>query len=90
MPHCRPPFSIVAAILSALLVVGALCAQTGTTQGNVPKIWGGVYFAAQAERGKALFQDTCTTCHNFDLKGNSGAAPRSSATRSWRTGRLRA
>jgi mono/diheme cytochrome c family protein len=74
MPYCRPPFSIVAAILSALPVIGAL-AQTGTTQGNVPKIWGGVYFAAQAERGKALFQETCTTCHNFDLKGNSGRGP---------------
>jgi hypothetical protein len=36
MPYYRPPFSIVAAILSALLVVGAL-AQTGTTQGDVPK-----------------------------------------------------
>jgi mono/diheme cytochrome c family protein len=74
MPHCRTPISIVAAILFALPVVGAV-AQTGTAQGIVPKIWSGVYVGAQAERGKALFQDTCTTCHNFDLKGNSGRGP---------------
>lgn len=74
MPYRRPLISIVAAILSALPIVGAV-AQPGTAQGNVPKIWSGVYFAAQADRGKALFQDTCTTCHNFDLKGNSGRGP---------------
>ena len=73
-PSSRTPISIVFAILSALTVVDAV-AQTGTPQGNTPKIWSGVYFAAQADRGKALFQDTCTTCHNFDLKGNSGRGP---------------
>jgi mono/diheme cytochrome c family protein len=74
MPRSRTLFPSIAAICLALAAVGVM-AQTGAPQGNVPKIWSGVYFAAQAERGRVVFQDTCTTCHNFDLNGNSGRGP---------------
>jgi mono/diheme cytochrome c family protein len=53
----------------------ALLAQTAAAQRTEPKIWTGVYSAEQADRGKTVFQSTCTTCHNFDLKGNSGRGP---------------
>jgi quinoprotein glucose dehydrogenase len=36
--------------------------------------WDGVYTAAQAERGAALYQQECTTCHGPQL-GGIDAAP---------------
>jgi mono/diheme cytochrome c family protein len=33
-------------------------------------IWDGVYTAAQAERGKAAFDLSCSRCHNSDLSGS--------------------
>ena len=39
-----------------------------------PRIWQGVYTAAQAERGKATFLVTCQRCHNADLSGDRGPA----------------
>jgi ankyrin repeat protein/mono/diheme cytochrome c family protein len=37
-------------------------------------IWDGVYKAEQAERGKAVFQTHCSTCHASDLTGSSAPA----------------
>jgi mono/diheme cytochrome c family protein len=45
-------------------------AQDGTAKNEA-----GIYDPAQAERGKLVFQSTCTTCHNYDLSGNSGRGP---------------
>jgi len=39
-----------------------------------PRIWQGVYTAAQAERGKTTFLVTCQRCHNADLSGDRGPA----------------
>ena len=39
-----------------------------------PRIWQGVYTAAQAERGKATFLASCQRCHNADLSGDRGPA----------------
>ena len=33
-------------------------------------IWDGVYTSAQAERGKATFDVSCSRCHNSDLSGS--------------------
>ena len=38
-----------------------------------PRIWTGVYSAAQAERGKSDFDQSCSSCHNVDLKGSARA-----------------
>ena len=55
--------------LIALLATGvALRAQ------DTPRIWQGVYTAAQAERGKAVFNTTCLRCHGEDLAGNTAPA----------------
>ena len=56
----------------ALFFAGAVRAAA---QGGAPQIAAGIYAPAQAERGKQVFQNTCTTCHNFDLLGNAGRGP---------------
>jgi mono/diheme cytochrome c family protein len=58
---------VVAAVLVSAI---ALRAQ----QAPQPRIWQGVYTAAQAERGKATFLVTCQRCHNADLSGDRGPA----------------
>lgn len=39
-------------------------------QQNDSRIWDGVYTAAQADRGKAAYDTSCTNCHNRDLNGS--------------------
>jgi len=40
----------------------------------LPRIWQGVYSAAQAQRGKATFETSCSGCHGADLAGGRGPA----------------
>src|SRR5260370_13652690 len=37
-------------------------------------VWDGVYTAAQANRGKALFSRQCSACHGDALEGKNGPA----------------
>ena len=37
-------------------------------------VWDGVYTAEQADRGKALYGQSCASCHAADLRGD-GTAP---------------
>lgn len=37
-------------------------------------LWNGVYTAAQAERGKTLYDTRCSRCHGTDLNGVRGSA----------------
>ncbi|HEX5000107.1 MAG TPA: cytochrome c [Terriglobia bacterium] len=66
--------ALIATFLTTAFVVLAAGAQNADE-----KIWGGVYTAAQAERGKAQFAISCERCHGADLGGapatTSGAAP---------------
>ena len=39
-----------------------------------PPIWKGVYTAAQAERGRLVFENHCVECHHADLSGGEGPA----------------
>ena len=41
---------------------------------SLPRIWRGAYSAAQAERGKATFETSCSGCHGADLTGGRGPA----------------
>ena len=47
-----------------VLVVTAAFAQ------QAPDIWKGIYSTKQAERGKEVFDKSCSNCHNQDLKGS--------------------
>lgn len=38
-----------------------------------PRIWIGVYTAAQAQRGKSNFEKSCSACHNVNLNGSARA-----------------
>ena len=40
-------------------------------QGGAPDIWSGIYTAAQAERGRALYTNACIRCHGGDLTGTT-------------------
>jgi len=41
---------------------------------DTSRIWQGVYTAAQAERGKTVFNTTCLRCHAVDLSGTTAPA----------------
>jgi mono/diheme cytochrome c family protein len=51
-------------MVAASLLALALSAQQPTD------IWGGIYTANQAKRGKEIFAKSCSNCHNQDLKGS--------------------
>lgn len=62
---------------TGLLVAAAVLLATAVDtaqQAPQPRIWQGVYTAAQAERGKATFLVSCQRCHNADLSGDRGPA----------------
>lgn len=64
--------------MAGRLVLGAAAFAFTVTavsaQAQRPRIWQGVYTAAQAERGKAAFTTSCLRCHNADLSGDRGPA----------------
>jgi S-disulfanyl-L-cysteine oxidoreductase SoxD len=37
-------------------------------------VWDGVYTAAQAERGRAVYEGRCSRCHGNDLRGVNGSS----------------
>ncbi len=59
------------AVCCAALVVAALIGAIA----QEPKrtVWDGVYTAAQAERGRTAYAQTCASCHAEDLRGRSTA-----------------
>jgi mono/diheme cytochrome c family protein len=63
------------ALYTAALAWLAICASSLpaplAAQGGAPDIWSGVYMAAQAERGKALYTNACIRCHGADLTGTT-------------------
>src|SRR5437763_14356935 len=40
---------------------------------GAPSVWDRVYTAAQAERGKTVYETRCGRCHGGDLRGVSGS-----------------
>src|SRR5215210_8095634 len=64
--------TIALIVTVAAVFVGAIGLRA--QQAPQPRIWQGVYTAAQADRGKATFLVTCQRCHNADLSGDRGPA----------------
>jgi hypothetical protein len=58
-------------VVSSLLLI---CAIAVRAQAPEPRIWQGVYSAAQAERGKNSFNTSCLRCHGDKLQGNTAPA----------------
>jgi mono/diheme cytochrome c family protein len=58
---------VASVALAATMVSSGLKAQDSDT---LVSVWDGVYTPAQAERGKATFDVSCSRCHNSDLSGS--------------------
>jgi cytochrome c5 len=50
------------------------CSLVLRAQDATPRIWQGIYTTAQAERGKATFNNACLRCHAADLSGVTAPA----------------
>ena len=61
-----------AALSVLLLLLGALVADAQDASG--PSIWSGVFTAAQAKRGDAAYQASCSGCHGSDLRATDAEA----------------
>jgi cytochrome c5 len=58
----------------AVLAVALTCTIALRAQSPEPRIWQGVYSAAQAERGKTNYNASCLRCHGDKLQGNTAPA----------------
>ena len=63
--------AITSAIVLAAAYAAALSAQAPPPE---PRIWQGIFTAAQAARGKETFTTACLRCHGADLAGVTGPA----------------
>jgi mono/diheme cytochrome c family protein len=52
------------------LLIGIVILQPADTA----SVWDGVYTAAQAERGAAVYEARCSRCHASDLRGVNGSS----------------
>jgi len=57
-----------------VLLVVALIGSAIDAQEPKRTVWDGVYTAAQAERGRSAYLQSCASCHADDLRGK-GTAP---------------
>ena len=62
--------SILVGLAAAAMLAGGTVALQAQTQRSV---WAGVFTAAQADRGKALFMTNCAKCHGESLAGDEAA-----------------
>ncbi len=65
---------IMALVVTAAAVLAGAISLQAQAAAERPRIWQGVYTAAQAERGRASYASTCSRCHNPDLSGDRGPA----------------
>ena len=54
-----------------VFVVAAVITAAAQDAGRT--VWDGVYTAAQAERGRMAYTQSCASCHGEDLRGRSTA-----------------
>lgn len=60
-------------ICGGALLVAALIGSASHGQAPARTVWDGVYTAAQAERGRIAYTQSCASCHADDLRGRSTA-----------------
>ena len=61
-------------VLAGGMMVLILAPGIAGAQGRI-SIWDGVYTDAQAERGRALYMQNCSSCHGADLSGSFEMPP---------------
>jgi mono/diheme cytochrome c family protein len=69
----RTGFTSRLVCLTLMWSMSALLAQDASKAGG-RTVWDGVYTVEQADRGKTLYTQSCSGCHNADLRGD-GTAP---------------
>ena len=62
-------------VLAVGVMTLILAPGTGIAQQKRISIWDGVYTDAQAERGRALYMQSCAICHSADLSGTFETPP---------------
>ncbi len=69
------PFALGVWVASAMFFVHPVTASGAYMQGTPDDaqrtVWAGVYSEAQAERGQALYTESCSVCHAPDLRGSN-------------------
>ena len=61
-------------VLVSCLLPGAYSLLLFAASAQAPRtVWDGVYTDAQAERGRASYQESCVGCHRDDLRGDNTA-----------------
>lgn len=72
----KPARAIAAIIFAGAMAAAGLGALRAAKAADTPKTtMDGVYTAAQAQRGKAQYSQSCATCHMDDLSGSGQALP---------------
>jgi mono/diheme cytochrome c family protein len=69
MDRAELPRCVSCCVLLVVALIGS------AIDGQEPKrtVWDGVYTAAQAERGRMAYAQSCASCHGEDLRGRSTA-----------------
>jgi cytochrome c5 len=78
-------FLLAAAPLMVAVILPASSAEVVTSQERdaTSDIWQGIFTNQQADRGKAVFQDHCATCHDANGLGEAPALVAESFLRNW-------
>lgn len=67
---------VAVGVLAVAFGAGVYLAPAGAAGRQAASLADGVYTKEQAERGRALYEDKCSTCHVQDLSGGGdGMAP---------------
>ena len=63
------------AVLTVSVLFGGSTLLYAQSAPPLRSAWSGVYSAAQADKGKTLFEDNCAKCHGGTLDGNDEIPP---------------
>lgn len=77
-------------LVAGIAVVVLSTYRAAPLQGQGKTVWAGLYTGAQAERGKAVYEEQCSFCHLSDLSGQGFAPPLvdDAFTQRWQDGNL--
>ena len=73
--RCLGAATLALACAFSMRLSPSVAAQAqATASAPLPRIWQGAYTTAQAQRGKANFETSCSGCHGQNLAGGRGPA----------------
>lgn len=82
---CAAPVLAAALIVAVALASSRAAAEAAAPQESktAPGIWDGIFTDAQAERGMAVFEAHCATCHDADQLGEAPTLTADAFLRNW-------